>query len=1005
MRRTLRRRASSLILPLLAGWIAAVLPLRGLEPPPRLAFQIADLGTEPPVGARLPFALTAVGGRALFTAADDVHGVELWATDGTPAGTAILADLCPGACSSYPRAIATVDGLFVFIAQDGSGSSAVWRSDGTPEGTTVVSRQGLVGGPNRAVLDGRIYLGGEDREHGSELWTTAGTAESTRLVADLCPGDCSSVPVELTALGDLFLFVTAGRDVEHQVWRSDGTAAGTFPITEACSACSSAPGGLLAAGGRVYFTADDGVHGPEPWVTDGTARGTRLLHDLLPGPGGSNPYARFSFAGSIYFRLLASGGFSFWRIDRPDGGPEPATELFPYGPTVGLRLVQPAAGRLFFSLRNPHSHQEELWVVDGPGPPARRLGIFTRVVGTGAPPAGGRVAGAELGDEIVFGAIGPVGEPGLWASDGSPEGTRRIRLFSGPSGAAPTGFLPADGRLVFSAFDDEAGAQLWRTDGTTGGTVRASDVPAAQASSFPGRLTAVGPSVYFQVEHVPSASGLWRTTGPAGGAERVIADRAVGEPTALGERLFFLDSPGRFPAVLSERATEPTVLSDTGAGRQLTAVGDHVFFAAGEQGQQLWVSDGTREGTRRIADARPGWVAPCDILPPCPQTFPTSLTAAGERLFFVVAPEDERELWVSDGTPEGTGPVPGAPFGAGETASLGDDLVFLVPYGTENPDLWRTDGTADGTVRVLSFPAGSVPNRLVAAEGFVYFLVGRADRGPVLWRTDGTPPGTFPLLDLGVESDLGPNEMVTVGRSLFFTHVDGATGEELWTSDGTPAGTRRVVDLFSGQRGSNPSALTAHGDLLLFTADDGVVGHEPWISDGTAAGTFLLADVNPGLAPSSPRGFAVAGPWAVFDAHDGATGREPWAARLPGDGALPPLPDSPPLTTEAVPGFRFWVRISDGAGQALPARREERCVPEALCVSGAVPGRSELFVRIVGPKPNGRLWPTLVRFSTSTIDVWIEQLSTGLIRHYRLDGAAPGSSELDGLFDREGFPP
>jgi len=64
-----------------------------------------------------------------------------------------------------------------------------------------------------------------------------------------------------------------------------------------------------------------------------------------------------------------------------------------------------------------------------------------------------------------------------------------------------------------------------------------------------------------------------------------------------------------------------------------------------------------------------------------------------------------------------------------------------------------------------------------------------------------------------------------------------------------------------------------------------------------------------------------------------------------------------------------------------------------------------VFVRVVGPKPNGKLWPTMVKFSTSMVEVWIEQLTTGVVRYYRLDGASPGSSELQGLFDREGFSP
>jgi len=126
----------------------------------------------------------------------------------------------------------------------------------------------------------------------------------------------------------------------------------------------------------------------------------------------------------------------------------------------------------------------------------------------------------------------------------------------------------------------------------------------------------------------------------------------------------------------------------------------------------------------------------------------------------------------------------------------------------------------------------------------------------------------------------------------------------------------------------------------------------------------------------------------------------------PGDGEPPP-PGDGWLTTPDIPGFRFRVEITSGGATPVeqPVRREAACIPETLCVSGAVPGRSELFVRIVGPKGNGKLWPTLVRFTTSTVEVWVEQIATGEIRHYRLEGATPGSSDLTGLFDRDGFEP
>lgn len=117
------------------------------------------------------------------------------------------------------------------------------------------------------------------------------------------------------------------------------------------------------------------------------------------------------------------------------------------------------------------------------------------------------------------------------------------------------------------------------------------------------------------------------------------------------------------------------------------------------------------------------------------------------------------------------------------------------------------------------------------------------------------------------------------------------------------------------------------------------------------------------------------------------------------------LPVEPALATAELPGFRFWVRFGDPAVSTWWGAQEPICIPETLCVSGAVPGRTEVLLRIVGPKPNGYLWPTLVKLSTSRVDVWIEQESTGAVRCYELEGATPGVDELDGLFDRTGFLP
>ena len=70
-----------------------------------------------------------------------------------------------------------------------------------------------------------------------------------------------------------------------------------------------------------------------------------------------------------------------------------------------------------------------------------------------------------------------------------------------------------------------------------------------------------------------------------------------------------------------------------------------------------------------------------------------------------------------------------------------------------------------------------------------------------------------------------------------------------------------------------------------------------------------------------------------------------------------------------------------------------------------MPSRTEILVRVVGPKPNGFLWPTLVKLNTTQTEVWVQQIDTGETKYYLLPGAGPASSDLPGFFDRSGFLP
>lgn len=56
--------------------------------------------------------------RALFLGSDDGSGVELWRTDGTPAGTVLHQDLSPGPASSNPLWAARLAGASLYFAAE-----------------------------------------------------------------------------------------------------------------------------------------------------------------------------------------------------------------------------------------------------------------------------------------------------------------------------------------------------------------------------------------------------------------------------------------------------------------------------------------------------------------------------------------------------------------------------------------------------------------------------------------------------------------------------------------------------------------------------------------------------------------------------------------------------------------------------------------------------------------------------------------------------------------------
>src|SRR3954470_19410928 len=126
------------------------------------------------------------------------------------------------------------------------------------------------------------------------------------LVNDIRPGGASSNPNGLTVAGNqLFFTASSSPDTGLELYKSDGTAAGTGLVKDIIpGAGASNPAFYAPLGNSVVFTAfsgPDGGQDDEPWVSDGTAAGTQRLADITPGVTSSSPNGFTTFNGFAYF--------------------------------------------------------------------------------------------------------------------------------------------------------------------------------------------------------------------------------------------------------------------------------------------------------------------------------------------------------------------------------------------------------------------------------------------------------------------------------------------------------------------------------------------------------------------------------------------------------------------------------------------------------------------------------------------------------------------------------
>lgn len=763
-----------------------------------------------------------LNGVAYFAADDGLHGTELWRSDGTAAGTYMVKDITAGSTSSEIQSI-TVAGSKIFF----TATRIVYVSDGTEAGTVAVP--------------GISY-----------------TADQTTC---------------LTAVGNTLYFLT---DLSR-IWKTDGTLAGTSLVMDFRAIYNYSRdflGQLTNVNGTLFFTTGyDAYNGTELWKSDGTLAGTVMVKDINPGTGDARPGNLTALNGKLYFTAY-DGNIQLWSSDGTATGTQPVQNV--PGATFSQAYMGPFTilKNILFFTESTSETGNELYRYD---PANSAIGI-TLVKDISAGALGSNPANLiSVGDKtIFFTAVNSSGVQELWKSNGTAPGTQLVKTLDAGD-IIISNFTDAGGQLMFAYNTAANGTELWKSDGTVSGTVLVKDIYAGNHSSNISGITYMSNgSVLFNANNGVTGNELWRSNGTAGG-------------TAIVKNINDITTANSYPDFYSSLAVNNTIYfsaydpvygkglysSDgTTAGTQLIKdinpgnsanPGDFalfknmVYFSADSGGfNSVYKTDGTAAGTVKVFNNGKHHSTITQIVPASKYVY----------VFYYDADSSIIELWVSDGTAANSYKIQNVSSSYG--AAIGNTLFFPnydFEHGTE---LWRA-GPQAGSGRMVKdiFPGPESSNiysfRVLNNKLYFDATDGTNYGNAFLYVSDGTAGGTQKLYNVPV---VFFNYSVIANGKLFFVCSDPVAGIEPYVSDGTTAGTGLLKDIYPGSGGSSPFGFTNAGNNVYFRANDVEHGTELWKSDGTSNGTVMVKDIYPGTLSSYPYSLTAAAGKLYFMALD-----------------------------------------------------------------------------------------------------------------------------------------